>query len=129
MDRIYLDWNATAPIRAEVLARMVDALATTGNPPSVHAQGRAARGLVETARQESSRLANAPEAGVIFTSGGTEAIATALTPRWRVKGSPRELSRALIGATEHAAVLAGGRFEAKLCATLPVDREGRLDLD
>jgi cysteine desulfurase len=129
MDRIYLDWNATAPIRAEVLARMVDALATTGNPSSVHAQGRAARGLVETARQEASRLANAPEAGVIFTSGGTEAIATALTPRWRVKGSPRELSRALIGATEHAAVLAGGRFEAKLCATLPVDREGRLDLD
>jgi cysteine desulfurase len=43
MDRIYLDWNATAPIRAEVLARMVDALATTGNPSSVHAQGRARR--------------------------------------------------------------------------------------
>ena len=63
MDRIYLDWNATAPIRAEVLARMVDALSTTGNPSSVHAEGRAARGLVETARQEVARLANAPEAG------------------------------------------------------------------
>jgi cysteine desulfurase len=129
MDRIYLDWNATAPIRAEVLARMVDVLATTGNPSSVHAEGRAARGLVETARQEVARLVNAPEAAVIFASGGTEAIATALTPRWRVKGVAREFSRALIGATEHAAVLAGGRFDAKLRATLPVDREGRLDLE
>ena len=129
MDRIYLDWNATAPIRSEVLARIVDALSTTGNPSSVHAEGRAARGLVETARQEVARLANAPEAAVIFTSGGTEAIATALTPRWRVKGEPRELARALIGATEHAAVLAGGRFDAKRRATLPVDREGRIDFN
>jgi cysteine desulfurase len=129
MDRVYLDWNATAPVRAEVMARMVETFAITGNPSSVHAEGRAARGLVETARQAVAGLTNAPESGVIFTSGGTEAIATALTPRWRVKGEAKELSRALIGATEHAAVLAGGRFGAKLRTPLRVDREGRLDLE
>ena len=51
MSRIYLDWNATAPIRPEAVARMVEALALTGNPSSVHAEGRAARGMVEAARR------------------------------------------------------------------------------
>ena len=128
MTRIYLDWNATAPMRAEALAHMLERLAATGNPSSVHAEGRAARSLVETARQEVATLVNAPETAVIFTSGGTEAIATALNPRWREKGETKGLSQALIGATEHAAVLAGGRCDPKLRAYLPVDRDGRLDL-
>ncbi|MBW0002499.1 MAG: cysteine desulfurase [Hyphomicrobiales bacterium] len=129
MDRIYLDWNATAPIRPESLARMVDVLAKSGNASSVHAEGRAARGLVEMAREQVAQLANAPEAGVIFTSGGTEAIAAALTPRWRINGEPKEFSQLLIGATEHAAVLAGGRFDARVCSTVRVRADGRLDLD
>ncbi|MBV9976138.1 MAG: cysteine desulfurase [Hyphomicrobiales bacterium] len=129
MDRIYLDWNATAPIRAEALARMVGTLATTANPSSVHAEGRKARSLVETARQEVARLVNASETGVIFTSGGTEAINCALDPRWRVNAAAVEFSRALIGSTEHAAVLAGGRFDPKLRASLPVDRNGLVEFE
>ena len=67
MNRIYLDWNATAPIRVEAVARMVDVLSATGNPSSVHAEGRAARSIVETARREVANLVDASEAAVIFT--------------------------------------------------------------
>ncbi len=129
MGRIYLDWNATAPIRAEVVARVVEALALAGNPSSVHAEGRAARNLVEAARREIAQLVNAPETCVIFTSGGTEAAATALTPQWRIKAEKRRLSRSLIGTTEHAAVYAGGRFAENARAMLTVDRRGLVDLE
>jgi cysteine desulfurase len=128
MSRVYLDWNATAPIRAEVAARMVEMLSSTGNPSSVHAEGRAARGALEAARCKVASLVNASETAVIFTSGGTEAIATALTPEWRIAGERVGLSRALIGATEHAAVIAGGRIRADARATLPVGHDGLLDL-
>jgi cysteine desulfurase len=128
MGRIYLDWNATAPIRAEALARMVETLPLTGNPSSVHQEGRAARNVVELARRDIARLVNAPETCVTFTSGGTEAIATALTPRWLIAGEKTSLSQALIGASEHAAVLAGGRFPEGKRTRLPVGRDGLLDL-
>jgi cysteine desulfurase len=128
MNRIYLDWNATAPIRVEAVSRMVEVLSATGNPSSVHAEGRTARSTVEAARREVAHLVDASEAAVIFTGGGTEAVATALTPRWRVRGEAREFGLALLGATEHASVLAGGRFGARARATLPVDRDGRIDL-
>jgi cysteine desulfurase len=128
MGRIYLDWNATAPIRAEAAARMIEALSATGNPSSVHAEGRAARQTVEAARREVAGLVNAAEAAVIFVSGGTEAIATALTPHWRIEGEDKRISRALIGATEHVAVLAGGRFPEGMRNLLPVNREGLIDL-
>ncbi|SEE18495.1 cysteine desulfurase [Rhizobiales bacterium GAS191] len=128
MSRVYLDWNATAPIRAEAAARVVEAMSVTGNPSSIHAEGRAARLAIETARREVANLVNAPEIGVIFTSGGTEAIATALTPQWLIGGESVQLARALIGASEHAAVLAGGRFPKEACVVLPVDGDGLIDL-
>jgi cysteine desulfurase len=128
MGRTYLDWNATAPIRPEAVLRLVEAFKLNGNPSSVHAEGRAARNIVELARREVARLAGAPEACVTFVSGGTEAIATALTPNWRVAGESRSLSQALIGATEHAAMLAGGRFPEAGRVRLAVDRNGLLDL-
>ncbi|SDR51565.1 cysteine desulfurase [Rhizobiales bacterium GAS113] len=128
MSRVYLDWNATAPIRAEAAARVVEAMSVTGNPSSIHAEGRAARLAIETARREVANLVNAPEIGVIFTSGGTEAIATALTPQWLIGGESVQLARALIGASEHAAVLAGGRFPKEACVVLPVEGDGLIDL-
>ena len=73
MGRVYLDWNATAPLRPEARAAMVDALETVGNPSSVHAEGREARGLVERARADVAALVGAKPSEVVFTSGATEA--------------------------------------------------------
>jgi len=71
--RVYLDWNATAPLRPEARAAMLAAMDVVGNPSSVHAEGRAARKIVETARRQVAALVNADPSEVIFTSGATEA--------------------------------------------------------
>src|SRR5205814_469586 len=71
--RIYLDWNATAPLRPEVRAAMSEALAEWGNPSSTHAGGRRARDLVERARGKVAALFGADADEILFTSGGTEA--------------------------------------------------------
>ena len=78
--RTYLDWNATAPLRSEARAAMLAALDTAGNPSSVHAEGRAARRLIEQAREMVAALVGAKARDVVFTSGGTEANVLALTP-------------------------------------------------
>jgi cysteine desulfurase len=105
--RIYLDHNATAPLRAEARAAMVAAMDIAGNPSSVHAEGRTARGLVERARGEIAAALGATGADVVFTSGATEAAALALA------------GRGLLGAgVEHEAVL------AHVEAALPVSRKG-----
>ena len=93
--RAYLDWNASAPLRPEARAAVVAALDVTGNPSSIHAEGRAARGIVETARAQLSEAFGAGGADIVFTSGATEAAALAL--------AGRELSGA---AFEHNAVAA-----------------------
>ena len=79
-DRSYFDWNATAPLRAEVKAALEAALALAGNPSSVHTEGRAARAVVEQAREQVAALVNARSGDVFFTSSGTEANMLALTP-------------------------------------------------
>ena len=71
--RIYLDYNASAPLSPEARAAMSDAMADVGNPSSVHAEGRRARDRVERARREVAELLGRPREQVIFTSGGTEA--------------------------------------------------------
>lgn len=73
MERVYLDWNATAPLRPEARAAMVAALDVVGNPSSVHAEGRAARGIVERARGQVAALVGCKPGEVVFTSGATEA--------------------------------------------------------
>ncbi|PKP71576.1 MAG: aminotransferase [Alphaproteobacteria bacterium HGW-Alphaproteobacteria-4] len=79
--RVYLDWNATAPLRAEARAAMAAAMDVIGNPSSVHAEGRAARALVERARAQVAAALGAEGADVIFTSGATEAAALACAGR------------------------------------------------
>ena len=76
--RVYLDWNATAPLRPEARAAMLAAMDVLGNPSSVHAEGRAARAMVETARGQVARLVGCEPEQVVFTSGATEAVAAAL---------------------------------------------------
>ena len=128
VDRIYLDWNATAPLREEAQRAFADALGAIGNPSSVHAEGRAARRLVEHARAQVAELVGAEPANVIFTSGGTEANALALTPAIETAAEKRPRDRLLISAIEHPSVRAGGRFPAEAIAELPVEPDGPLKL-
>lgn len=127
--RIYLDYNATAPLRSEVRAAMIDALDATGNASSVHGEGRAARAKVETARRRVAALVGADPSRVIFTSGGTEANVTVLSPKMRVGAGEVSIDCLLVGATEHPSVLAGGRFGADNVRQIEVDGEGRLSLE
>ena len=74
---IYLDANASQPLRPEARQAMLAALATTGNPSSVHAAGRAARRLLEDARETLAAKFGGEPSDLVFTSGGTEADALA----------------------------------------------------
>ena len=127
MDRVYLDWNATAPLRSEARQAMISALQLCGNPSSVHAEGRSARKLVEDARAIVANAVGASPRNVVFTSGGTEANALALRPGIR-RGSGAPLERLLVSAIEHASVLAGGSFSAPSIETIPVSSSGLIDL-
>lgn len=73
--RVYLDWNATAPLRSEARAAMLEAMDVVGNPSSVHAEGRAARVIVERARGQVAHLVGCEPDEIVFTSGATEAAA------------------------------------------------------
>jgi len=107
MRRAYLDWNATAPLRPEAKAAMREAMEVVGNPSSVHAEGRAARALMEKARAQVAAALGAEGADIVFTSGATEAAALACA------------GRGLLGANvEHDAVAAW------VDPVLPVDGAG-----
>ena len=82
MARVYLDYNATTPLRDEARAAMIAAMDVVGNPSSVHAEGRAAKGLVERARAQIAQAFGAEGADVVFVSGATEAAALACAGRW-----------------------------------------------
>ena len=125
MSRIYLDYNATAPLRPEARDALLAAL-DIGNPSSVHEEGRKARALVEDARADVARLVGAPAETVIFTSGGTEACNLALGLRQAPAG---EIKRLLVSAIEHSAVLAAAKESGLPVEELPVTPDGVLDLD
>jgi cysteine desulfurase len=127
-DRVYLDWNATTPLRPEARQAMAAAWDLCGNPSSVHAEGRHARRLVEEARAAVAKAVGTLPRNMIFTSGGTEANALVLTPGLRgASGQPVE--RLLVSAIEHPSVLAGGRFPAAAIARIGATRAGVVDLD
>lgn len=125
MSRIYLDYNATAPLRPEARDALLAAL-DIGNPSSVHEEGRKARALVEAARADVARLVGAPAETVIFTSGGTEACNLAVGLRQAPAG---EIKRLLVSAIEHSAVLAAAKESGLPVEELPVTPDGVLDLD
>ena len=118
-DPAYLDWAATAPLRAEAAAAMADAAARLGsgewaNPSSVHGPGRAARRALNAARDRIAAFFRLPADSLIFTSGGTEALALAL--------NGAEAGARLVGATEHPAVLEAAADAIRI----PVDGAGRV---
>jgi cysteine desulfurase len=127
-ERVYLDWNATAPLRPEARAAVVAALDVVGNPSSVHGEGRSARRIVEQARATVAALIGAEPAGVVFTSGGTEANALALTRAIEVGGDKTPCGRLLVSAIEHPSVRSGGRFPAEAIEEIPVTAAGVVDL-
>lgn len=114
---VYLDHNATAPLRPEAREAFVLALGEWGNPSSVHRYGRAARRLVEEARAAVAALAAAEPAGVVFTSGATEANNLA------VKGLPH--ASLLLSAGEHDSLLAA----APGATRVPLTPQGLVDLN
>ncbi len=114
----YLDWNATAPLRPEAVAAMSEALRRWGNPSSVHRRGRAARQIIERAREAvAGLLGDADPSDVIFVSGGTEANHLALL------GAGRE--RVLVSAVEHDSV----RSAVPAAEIIPVGPDGIVALD
>ena len=127
--RLYMDWNATAPLSAEARAAVLAALDVVGNPSSVHSEGRAAKSALEKARRQVAALAGREPAHVVFTSGATEAANLVLTPDFRMGRSPLRIGKLYVTAIEHPAVREGGRFEAGQVEQMPVHANGQLDLD
>jgi cysteine desulfurase len=126
--RVNLDWNASAPLRPEAREACRAALELAGNPSSVHREGRAARQMIEQAREQVAALAGADARNVVFTSGGTEANALSLSPLIDVAGDKRPFDRLLVSAIEHPSVLAGGRFDPVRIEQLAVNANGAIDL-
>lgn len=116
----YLDHNATTPLRPQARKAMLEALDAGGNPSSIHAQGRAARALVESARKTIADALGVLPAMVIFTGVGTEAN------NFAIKGAPVE--RIIISATEHSCVLEAAKATGKPLEIIPVTAEGIIDL-
>jgi cysteine desulfurase len=127
LERIYLDWNATTPLRSEARAAVTAAMDIVGNPSSVHAEGRQARRLMEDAREAVARAVGAVPRNVVFTSGGTEANSLALNPSLRAPAGP--VGRLLLSAIEHPSVLSGGQFPHDAFRTIPVIPSGTVDLE
>jgi cysteine desulfurase len=129
IERIYLDWNATAPLLGRARDAMVEALALCGNPSSVHAEGRAARALVEKARRDVGALVGASGATVTFTASATEAANHVLSPVYRMGRSAISIGRLYVSAIEHPAIRSGGRFAADQMSEIAVTPSGVIDLD
>lgn len=121
---VYLDHCATSPLRPEARAAMTAAFDIVGNPSSVHADGRAARALLEQARGEVASLAGAKPASVTFTSGGTEA--NVLAVRSAIAAGSRRL---LISAIEHDCVREAALASGVEVVELPVLPDGVIDLE
>jgi cysteine desulfurase len=123
MSGVYLDYNATAPIRPDAVEALTRAFAVGGNPSSVHASGRAARAMVEQARTEIAALVGGPASTVVFTSGGTEANALAIESA--VATGSRRL---IVSAIEHDSVLESAKASGAAVEFLPVNADGLADL-
>jgi cysteine desulfurase len=122
---IYLDHNASAPLLPEARAAVIDALALTGNPSSVHAHGRALRNLIDSARARVAELAGAERSQVVFTGSATEAITQAI-----VGGAKALKADAIVvSAGEHTAVLQAATATGLPVTQVGLDADGRIRPD
>lgn len=113
--RIYLDHNASSPLRPEARAAMIAALELAGNPSSIHSEGRSARAVIEDARAEVAALAGGKPADVVFTSGGSEAANTVIRSGFDL---------ILRAGVEHDCVREAASVSGARIVELPVDRDG-----
>ena len=120
---VYLDYNATAPLRPQAREALLRALESPANPSSVHAAGRAARDVVEKARAQVGALVDVPAGSVTFVSGGTEANALAIE-----SAKVADVQRIIISAIEHDAVVETAKVSGLPVEILPVDSDGVADL-
>lgn len=132
-NRVYLDWNATAPLRPEARQAMLEAMDVLGNPSSVHAEGRAAKAIIEKSRGQVAKLVDCTPDEVIFTSGATEAIALGLG-RYRDHANPiiapSSIPRhdlAYVSDAEHDAVHETAMRAAGGVVYLKLKQDGSLD--
>lgn len=117
--RTYLDHNASSPLRPAARAAMLAALDAIGNPSSVHAEGRRARAIIETAREQVAALVGAKPSEVVFTSGATEANNNVMAAGWKA---------ICVSAIEHDSVLAPARASGAKVIGLPARNDGVVDL-
>lgn len=129
--RTYLDHNATSPLRPEAKAALAEALAQpAGNASSLHTEGRAARARLEAARAQVAALAGAPARDVVFTSGGSEAIAAGI--RGVADRSPASRRKIVVSSIEHSAVIEAAHALRRFgfeTIEVPCDASGRVELD
>lgn len=118
--RVYLDWNATAPMLPDALDAMIAAFEEIGNPSSVHAEGRRARHLIEQARSDVARLVGAEPADVTFTSGATEANNWVVRSGW---------DTVMASDLEHDSVLAAIDASGAHRVVVPVEASGQASVD
>ena len=121
---VYLDYNATAPLRPEARRAALAALDLGGNPSSVHRAGRCARAMAEDAREQVAALVAARPRQIVFTSGGTEANHLAL----RGLAAAQGCRTVLVSSVEHDSLLAGARGCGAAVDVFPVNADGVLDL-
>jgi cysteine desulfurase len=121
---VYLDYNASAPVRPEAAEAVARALVIGGNPSSVHASGRAARAVIERAREQVARLIAMPTGSIVFLSGAAEANALAIMSA--VANGSRRL---IVGAIEHETVVETAKASGAAVEVLPIDTRGVADLD
>lgn len=127
--RAYLDYNASAPLLPAAREAMLAAMDAAANPSSVHAEGRAARRVIEAARRDVAALVNGKPEYVVFTSGATEAATTLLTPDWQMGRAALRMARLYVCEADHPCILNGGRFPAERVTRIGVDADGVVRLD
>ncbi|WP_455481339.1 cysteine desulfurase family protein [Bartonella sp. B12(2025)] len=122
--RRYFDHNATTPLKEIARRALLESLEIFGNPSSVHAEGRAAKALLQKARRQVAEKLNTHPDHIVFTSGASEAAMTLLTPFYNMGSSKVQFSHLYIGATEHPSVAEGGRFSKEFISTVAVNQDG-----
>ncbi|WP_304169995.1 cysteine desulfurase family protein [Phenylobacterium aquaticum] len=120
---LYLDYNATCPVRPQAIDAIAQTLGRVGNPSSIHAAGRTARAVVEAARNDIAALVGGPASTVVFTGCGTEANALAIDSA--VATGSRRL---IISAIEHDSVIETAKVSGAAVEYLPVTADGVADL-
>jgi cysteine desulfurase len=122
--RAYIDHNASSPLLPEARAAALAAMEIAGNASSVHAEGRAARSLIETARAEVATLCGAEPRQVVFTASASEAIGQAIIGGVKALG----IARIILSAGEHTATLRAAEASGATVDTIPLNADGTIDL-